>query len=201
VPKPLDEALSKVWGYASERARHVLEGRNPNRQEAELVVGLAAAAAVAVYNHNFSGERAVCRNLLTAAGFAAVKDTSQEREDIELLAAGPPCKGFSQLRNGNHDGRNGNNRVLAAMPRYVALIGPRLFLIENVPDLVRHRRGRTLTSLLEQLRHPARGLRYVVEHRIYDAAAFGTPQARRRLLIFGVRQGFRGRARRESLGR
>jgi DNA (cytosine-5)-methyltransferase 1 len=145
-------------------------------------------AAVAVYNHNFSGERAVCRNLLTAAGFAAVKEASQEREDIELLAAGPPCKGFSQLRNGNHDGRNGNNRVLAATPRYVALIRPRLFLIENVPDLMRHRRGRTLTSLLNQLTHPARGLRYVVEHRIYDAAAFGTPQARRRLLIFGVRK-------------
>lgn len=146
-------------------------------------------AAVAVYNHNFSGERAVCRNLLSAHGFTAVKEAKQDRQDIELLAAGPPCKGFSQLRNGNHDGRNGNNRVLAAMPAYVALIRPRMFLIENVPDLVRHRRGRTLASLLEQLRHPARGLRYAVEHRIYDAAVFGTPQARRRLLMFGVRIG------------
>lgn len=43
VPKPLDNALSQIWGYASNEARHVEEGREPSREEAELVVGLAAA--------------------------------------------------------------------------------------------------------------------------------------------------------------
>jgi hypothetical protein len=43
LPKPLDTALSQIWGYASNEARHVQEGREPNREEAELVVGLAAA--------------------------------------------------------------------------------------------------------------------------------------------------------------
>jgi len=43
LPKPLDTALSQVWGYASNEARHVQEGRDPSREEAELVVGLAAA--------------------------------------------------------------------------------------------------------------------------------------------------------------
>jgi hypothetical protein len=52
LPKPLDEALSKVWGYASEQARHVLEGRNPNRQTAELVVGLAAAVSTYLTKDN-----------------------------------------------------------------------------------------------------------------------------------------------------
>ena len=32
-------------------------------------------------------------------------------------------------------------------------------------------------------------LRYRVEYKVYDAALFGTPQARRRVLIFGVRYG------------
>jgi hypothetical protein len=45
VPKPLDTALSQVWGYASNEARHVEEGREPQREEAELVVGLAAVVA------------------------------------------------------------------------------------------------------------------------------------------------------------
>lgn len=45
LPKPLDEAFSKVWGYASNEVRHVVEGRDPNRHDAELVVGLAAAVA------------------------------------------------------------------------------------------------------------------------------------------------------------
>jgi hypothetical protein len=45
LPKPLGTALSQVWGYASNEARHVQEGRYPSREEAELVVGLAAAVA------------------------------------------------------------------------------------------------------------------------------------------------------------
>jgi AbiJ N-terminal domain 4 len=42
LPKPLDAALSQIWGYASEEARHVQEGREIDRQEAELLVGLSA---------------------------------------------------------------------------------------------------------------------------------------------------------------
>jgi len=45
LPAPLDNALEKVWGFASESARHVREGRTVDRAEAELVVGMAAAAA------------------------------------------------------------------------------------------------------------------------------------------------------------
>jgi hypothetical protein len=45
LPRPLDAALSQVWGYASNEARHVEEGREPGRDEAELVVGLCAAVS------------------------------------------------------------------------------------------------------------------------------------------------------------
>ncbi|MFP5277375.1 MAG: AbiJ-NTD4 domain-containing protein [Acidobacteriota bacterium] len=43
VPKPLDTALAQIWGYASNEARHVVEGRNPERTEAALIVGLVGA--------------------------------------------------------------------------------------------------------------------------------------------------------------
>jgi hypothetical protein len=45
LPKPLDSALSQVCGYASNEARHVEEGCEPSREEAELLVGLAAVVA------------------------------------------------------------------------------------------------------------------------------------------------------------
>ena len=45
LPRPLDNALAQVWGYASNEARHVEEGRQPNREEAEFLVGLAAVTA------------------------------------------------------------------------------------------------------------------------------------------------------------
>jgi DNA (cytosine-5)-methyltransferase 1 len=149
--------------------------------------------AVAIYNHNFGDEVAATTNLLSEEGRRLVEADRRRIGEIELVAAGPPCKGFSQLRNGHHDGRNGHNRVLAAMPEYVSILRPRLFLIENVPDLIRHRDGRTLAEVLERLERPAKRLRYRVEYKVYDAALCGTPQARRRILILGVRGGSRER--------
>jgi hypothetical protein len=45
IPPPLDVALEKVWGYASEIGRHLREGRIPSIDEAELVVMTSAATA------------------------------------------------------------------------------------------------------------------------------------------------------------
>ncbi len=42
VPKPLDEGLSKIWGYASEFARHVREDRDIERKEVQLILGISS---------------------------------------------------------------------------------------------------------------------------------------------------------------
>jgi hypothetical protein len=46
IPRPLDDALEKLWGYASEPGRHLREGREPRFEDAELVVTVAAAVAI-----------------------------------------------------------------------------------------------------------------------------------------------------------
>lgn len=146
--------------------------------------------AVEIYNHNATEPIAKQCDLLSETGFRAVKRDSKRIGGVDLLAAGPPCKGFSQLRNGQHYTHVAykHNRVLAAMPDYVAAIRPRYVLIENVPDLVRHRKGNTLQNLISRLERPGpRGLRYRVEFNIFDSALYGTPQARRRVLIYCVR--------------
>lgn len=43
LPGPLDTALSKLWGFASDQARHLRENQPPDIKEAELVVGLAGS--------------------------------------------------------------------------------------------------------------------------------------------------------------
>lgn len=45
IPAPLDAAIEKAWGYASNMARHIKEGYEPKREEAELVVGIATSVA------------------------------------------------------------------------------------------------------------------------------------------------------------
>ena len=43
IPPPLDQAVTKAWGFASEHGRHLKEGREPSFNEAELIVGICAA--------------------------------------------------------------------------------------------------------------------------------------------------------------
>jgi hypothetical protein len=43
LPKPLDVAVEKLWGFASDRARHLREGKSVSDDEAELVVSVACA--------------------------------------------------------------------------------------------------------------------------------------------------------------
>lgn len=46
LPPPLDGALHKLWGFASEQGRHIQEGRDPAFEEAELVVTVASAVSI-----------------------------------------------------------------------------------------------------------------------------------------------------------
>ncbi|HRW61166.1 MAG TPA: hypothetical protein P5340_11000 [Defluviicoccus sp.] len=46
LPKPLDTAVEKMWGFASEQGRHVREGRSLRFEDAELVTTVAAALSV-----------------------------------------------------------------------------------------------------------------------------------------------------------
>lgn len=43
IPSPLDQAVIKSWGYASEKGRHLKEGQEPTFNEAELIVGICAS--------------------------------------------------------------------------------------------------------------------------------------------------------------
>lgn len=45
IPKPLDDAITKIWGFASENARHISEGREPSFEEAELIVSVVAGVS------------------------------------------------------------------------------------------------------------------------------------------------------------
>jgi hypothetical protein len=52
LPKPLDSAIDKLWGYASEMGRHLREGREPSYEEAELIVGIAATVSTYLVKKN-----------------------------------------------------------------------------------------------------------------------------------------------------
>ena len=60
VPRPLDDAVSKMYGYASEHARHLCEGGEPSYNEAFLLVHISASLCAYLTNKFDISERVSC---------------------------------------------------------------------------------------------------------------------------------------------
>jgi len=121
------------------------------------------------------------RRLLAAIG--------RQRGDIELLAGGPPCQSWSSAGHqlGFNDPRG---QMLAEYLRLASELDTRFLLFENVRGLVTARGpdgrpGSALAWLREQLF--ARGWQTKVE--LLNAADFGVPQRRVRVVLLGHRAG------------
>lgn len=98
---------------------------------------------------------------------------------VDVVVGGPPCQGFSIQRIGtDHDVRN---NLILEFGRLVRELEPQLFLMENVPGLL-GKRGRALAALFEE---DMTRSGYCVEALIVNAAEYGVPQNRRRVIYYG----------------
>jgi DNA (cytosine-5)-methyltransferase 1 len=119
------------------------------------------------------------------AAKSVLKALRLKRGGLPLLAGCPPCQAFSSLRtlNGRNRVRNKNDKdLLFEFLRFVRVLLPKAVLLENVPGLAKDSRLGTFKAAL-------RRLGYSVEHRVINAADYGVPQRRRRLILIGRRVG------------
>lgn len=103
------------------------------------------------------------------------------RGDVTVLAGGPPCQPWSTggKRLGKADPRDGWPAYL----RVLEEVQPEAFLAENVAGLAAGARRSHLDELLRELE--ARGFK--VTWRVVNAADYGVPQKRQRLIVVGMR--------------
>lgn len=135
--------------------------------------------AAATYRANFPGATTVCGDLRDPAVREQVVDAAGR---ATVLAGGPPCQAYSQMRNHSRiidDPRN------ALYKEFVAVLGetlPQAFMVENVPGMdemgVREQVAVDLSLDGE----------YDVLPQVVNAADFGVPQTRKRLIFLGVRR-------------
>lgn len=100
--------------------------------------------------------------------------------DHDVLLAGFPCQPFSIIGNrlGFDDIRG---TLFFEIARILAVKKPPVFVLENVKQLSRHDKGRTLQTILGKLRE----LGYLVDWTVLNALDFGLPQKRERTIIVG----------------
>jgi DNA (cytosine-5)-methyltransferase 1 len=103
--------------------------------------------------------------------------------ELDLLAAGPCCQGFST--HGKRWADDPRNFLFVEFVRLVDELRPRLLLMENVKGLLLAKSGAFHREILGIFRE----LGYKVEGRVLNAADFGVPQLRHRVLYLGSRLG------------
>jgi DNA (cytosine-5)-methyltransferase 1 len=139
-------------------------------------------AAVRTYkanHHDVSIEQTDIREL-SAAGLR--QKLNLRPGELDLLAGCPPCQGFSSLRtrNGANRNRDARNSLIRDMLRFVRAFRPKTVMMENVPMLARHK-------LFKDFCEGLRNLGYRLAFEIKDAARYGVPQRRRRLILLASR--------------
>lgn len=126
-------------------------------------------AAAETYRCNF-GDHVVAGAIEDVSGFP----------EADVVIGGPPCQGFSPL---NMRGVGWERRGLwTHYLRALAAASPTVFVMENVPELLKSAEYADFADAAEEL-----GFR--VEGRILNAADYGVPQTRRRALVVGSLHG------------
>lgn len=135
------------------------------------------------FQRNHPASTVICGDISRPSVFRRVIDAASDFGDIDLLAGGPPCQGFSQMRNFSRFIDDPRNKLYRRFVAVLAELRPRAFVMENVPGL------RELDGVADQILRDLRlkGLYRVGEPRVLEAADFGVPQRRRRLFFVGIR--------------
>lgn len=101
---------------------------------------------------------------------------------LDLLAGCPPCQSFSTMRtlNGNLDVKDPRDDLISRFCFFVKVMRPKAVMLENVPGLGSNRRFYEFMEDMDKMG-------YVGDFQILDAADYGVPQRRRRLIYLGGR--------------
>ena len=136
------------------------------------------------YRLNMEGVDVWERDIQKVPARAVMEQAALARGELSLLAACPPCQGFSTLRtlNGSRRIEDHRNGLLRDVTRFVRVLKPMTVLAENVPGLAR-------ADVFDRFIDDLDALGYKRRHEVVDVSQYGVPQRRRRLLIVASRLG------------
>lgn len=128
---------------------------------------------------HLEGSKIICQDIY---------DYNPSVNHVDFIIGGPPCQTFSAASaraagvNGIDDAR-GN--LFLQYARLLEKLQPKGFLFENVYRIVGAQSGKPWKKIQETFKN----LGYTLYWRILDAADYGVPQFRERLIIIGIKKG------------
>lgn len=114
-------------------------------------------------------------------------------EELGIIVGGPPCQGFSMFgkrrfmnTKGFDPHQDHRNALIFSYIEIVSHLKPRWFVMENVPGFTTLADGLFLETVINDLKKAGYDK---IEWQILNAADYGVPQLRKRVLIIGNRVG------------
>lgn len=160
---------------------------NTERGNFEVVFGIdLLPTSVETFKLNHNGAFAVSGDIRKYKKGEVAEKIGARRGQISVIIGGPPCQGFSSIRpfrSVNDD--DPRNTLFEEFASYVNFFRPNVFVLENVTGLATHKNGETISVMLECFNR----IGYECDWRLLNAAHYGVPQKRERLIMIGVEKG------------
>lgn len=137
--------------------------------------------AAATYALNFPEARVITGDIRDKSIKEQVLDVARS---VSVLVGGPPCQAFSQVRNHTRMTEDPRNSLYREFVDVLQRTLPMAFVMENVTGMDQMGVREQIASDLEL------DGEYSVLSQVVDAADFGVPQTRKRLIFIGVRTAF-----------
>ena len=137
--------------------------------------------AIVTYKHNFPNAAVINEDITKISGKDILKTANLKKEDVDVIIGGPPCQGFSV--SGKRMIDDDRNKLYKSYVQIVSELQPKVFVMENVPGLVRLFKGQVAEQVLEDFTN----IGYTVQKQILSADNYGVPQQRKRVFFVGVR--------------
>lgn len=153
-------------------------------QQADFNIALGVdinKAALITYQKNFPKTQIIEADIKNVTAEQIIEKTGILPKSNFLLAGCPPCQGFSSL--GKRNPKDEKNELAFQYIRLIEELQPTFILMENVPGMSRNIGKKIFSSVIKKLRE-----KYYLEYAILNAADYGVPQIRKRLVLHGVRK-------------
>lgn len=133
------------------------------------------------YTKNFPTIKHICRDILSFND-TEIKELNKLYK-FDVIIGGPPCQGFSLAGNvGRTQKKDSRNELFLGYLKFVNLIKPKVFIMENVAKLATHYGGKTLERIVSLFEEEG----YLVQYKIINSKDYGIAQNRSRIFIIGT---------------
>lgn len=123
---------------------------------------------------NFKCEKVVCKDIC--------ETSSDEIPDCDIVVGGFPCQSFSTV-NPTKDPFDDRANLYKQMVRVVKDKQPKVFIAENVKGMMTLHKGQIFKRIIKAFEEVG----YTTYTKLFNAADYGVPQKRERVIIVGIR--------------